>query len=162
MKRRMIKRMRKKTQVIRIRKMLVRARTKVNQLINDTVHTRTVEIVLNHIYIVIIPIAKRMNHKQLQLVFFPWVWKRLSTTLLPPQLFLFFCSDILTPNFFSMLILPLFYKLNKHNFPAVNPDAGCTWGSHRELAIPRSLQHLISAFDLADSHAFPYCKLFRL
>lgn len=84
MKRRMIKRMRKKTQVIRIRKTLVRAKTKVNQLINDTVHTRTVEIVLNHIYIVIIPIAKRMNHKKLQLVFFPWVWKGLSTTLLPP------------------------------------------------------------------------------
>ena len=62
--------------------MLVRARTKVNQLINDTVHTQTVEIVLNHI--IIIPIAKRMNHKKLQLVFFPWVWKRLSTALLPP------------------------------------------------------------------------------
>ena len=37
-----------------------------------------------------------------------------------------------------------------------------TFGSHSSLATPRSLQHLISAFDLADSHALPYCRLFLL
>lgn len=52
MKRRMIKRMKRKTRVIKIRKTL-RAKTKVNQLINDTPHTHTLGIVpLNHITIV--------------------------------------------------------------------------------------------------------------
>lgn len=34
-----------------------------------------------------------------------------------------------------------------------------TWGSQSSLATPRSLQHLINAFDLAASIAFPYTIL---
>lgn len=62
MKRRMIKRMKRKTQLIR--KTLVRARTKVNQLTNNTVYIHRVEIVLNHI-IVIPQLDKRLNHKKI-------------------------------------------------------------------------------------------------